>query len=278
MTTSRRRRAGFTLLELLLASAIAVLLMAALYSAFNLVLRRTEVNREAVAASDLSRAIVNRLTADLSQSAGLLPPMTSQNSFQQSSGSSSGSAASSTSTDAVDTSSDIPFPCGLVGTDKQVSIYCVRVPTALTDPDALANPDRLRPGDLRCVRYYLGGNGLCRQERPWVTADGVRNSSDPDLSTADTDVIAPEVTDATFEYFSGGVWNAEWDGTQTGTDGVTQQGPPRAVRVTLQLSYPMPAGGTRQKTVVHVIPIRAAVGSYLPDDGTATTTTTTGGS
>ena len=218
--------------------------------------------------ADLS-AVVNRLTADLSASAGLLPPM---------SGPVAASGSGGGSTDAVDTSTDIPLPCGVVGSDKQVTIFATRVPTALTDPDAVATPDVLRPGDLRRVTYYLGPTGgLCRQERPWVTADGVRNSADPDPSTADTDVIAPEVTDATFEYFSGGVWNSEWDGTTTGTDGVTQQGPPRAIRVTLQLSYPSPAGGTKQKTVVHVIPVRTAVGSYLPDDTTATTSTTTGG-
>ncbi len=273
--TSRRRRSGFTLLELLLASAIAIFLMAALYSAFELVLRRTEVNRESVAASDLSRAVVNRLTADLSQSAGLLPPMTSQNSFQAASAA-GGGGGTTTTADAVDTTTDIPLPCGVVGTDKQVTIFCTRVPTALTDPDALATPDVLRPGDLRRVTYYTVGTGLCRQERPWVTADGVRNSADPDPSTAETDVIAPEVTDVTFEYFSGGVWNSEWDGTQVGTDGVTPQGPPRAIKVTLQLSYPSPAGGTKQKTVVHVVPVRAAVGSFVPED--AATTTTAGGS
>ena len=269
--TSRRRRAGFTLLELLLASAIAIFLMAALYTAFEMVLRRTEVNRESVAASDLSRAVVNRLTADLSQSAGLMPPVTSQNTFQAASGSGGGAGATATA-DAVDTTTDIPFPCGVVGTDKQVSIFCTRVPTALTDPDALATPDVLRPGDLRRVTYYTVGTGLCRQERPWVTADGVRNSSDPDPSTAETDVIAPEVSDVTFEYFSGGVWNSEWDGTQVGTDGVTPQGPPRAIKVTLQLSYPSPAGGTKQKTVVHVIALRAAAGSFVPEDATTTTT------
>ena len=269
--TRSRRRGGFTLLELLLASAIALLLMAALYSAFNLVVRRTEANRDQIAASDLSRAVVNRLTADLSQSAGL--PQPAVNTAPQTAASTGGGAAPAA--DAVDTTSDIPFGCGVVGTDKQVTVFCARVPTALTDPDALATPDVLRPGDLRRVTYYLA-NGLCRQERPWVTADGVRNASDPDPSTAEQDVIAPEVTDATFEYFSGGIWNSEWDGTTVGTDGVTPQGPPRAVKVTLQLSYPTPSGGTKQKTVVHVIPLRAAVGSFVPDDTTAAAATTGG--
>lgn len=260
MTTTARRRPGFTLLELLLASAIAVFLMGALYTTLDVVLKRAEVNREQIAASDLSRAVVNRLSADLTAAVGMLPPMSGA----------SPTEASGAASD-LDAAGDIPLQAGVVGTDKQVTIFATRVPTALTDPDAVATPDVLRPADVRRVTYYSLGNGLCRQERPWVTADGVRNSADPDPSTAETDVIAPEVTDATFEYFSGGVWAGEWDGTQLGTDGVTLQGPPRAIRATLQLSYPSPAGGTRQKTVVHVIPVRAAVGGYVAEDATVTT-------
>lgn len=271
--TTVRRRGGFTLLELLLASAIAAFLLGALYTAFDLVVRRAEANRDQIAASDLSRAIVNRLTADLSASAGLLPPQSHTTAAADAASGGTGTSTTTTA-DPVDTSADIPLPCGVVGTDKQITVFATRVPTALTDPDAIANPTVQPAGDVRRVTYYLTEAGLCRQERPWVTADGVRNSADPDLSTAETDVIAPEVTDVTFEYFSGGVWNGEWDGAVVGTDGVTPQGPPRAVRVTLHLTYPTPSGGTRDKTVVHVIPVRAAVGSFAPDDGT----TTAGGS
>jgi prepilin-type N-terminal cleavage/methylation domain-containing protein len=269
---SRPRRPGFTLLELLLASAIAVVLMGALYATLDIVLKRAEVNRDQIAASDLSRAIVNRLTADLSASVGLMQPMSGATATASSSSTTgTGSDAAATTSTAEETG-DIPFQAGVIGTDKQVTVFASRLPLSFTDPEAISTPDVLRPGDLRRVTYYLGA-GLCRQERPWVTADGVRNSAEPDPSTAETDVIAPEVTDATFEYFSGGVWNGEWDGSQVGTDGVTLQGPPRAIRVTLQLDYPTPAGGTRQKTVVHVIPVRAAVGAFVPEEAT-----TTGGS
>lgn len=275
MMSVRRRRSGFTLLELLLASAIAAFLLGALYTAFDLVVRRAEANRDQIAASDLSRAIVNRLTSDLSSSTGLLPPQ-SHTTAAANAAAGGTSTSTSTSADVVDTSTDIPLPSGVVGMDKQVTIFVTRVPTALTDSDAIANPNLQATGDVRRVTYYLSEAGLCRQERPWVTADGVRNSADPDLSTAVTDVIAPEVTDITFEYFSGGVWNSEWDGAVVGTDGVTPQGPPRAIRVTLSLTYPTPSGGTRDKTVIHVIPVRAAIGSFVPDD--AAVPTTTGGS
>jgi hypothetical protein len=104
-----------------------------------------------------------------------------------------------------------------------------------------------------------------------VTDDGVRNSYDPDRSTEDTDVIAEEVTDASFEFFDGSSWAGEWDGSLTQTDGKTVQGPPRAVRMTL--TFQTPNGLSRQ--LQHVFPLRAAVGLYQPP--VEETTTPAGG-
>lgn len=321
MTRVTARRGGFTLLEVLLAGVIALMLMAALYAALDITLARTQANRELIDSSDLSRAVVNRMTADLTAGVGPLPPKsggtpadssggsggstsstTSTTSTTTTSGSGSGTGTGTGSTDSTSTSStsststdgtsggtgttdttttavDIPFSAGVIGTAQQLTVFATRVPVAMTDPDAIATPDVLRPADVRRVTYYLGSlGGLCRQERPWATADGVRNTADPDLSTEDADLIAPEVVDLQFEYFDGGsgTWVTEWDGSQTDTDGVSLIGPPRAVRITLTLNVPTQNGSTVPKRVQHVVPIRSAVGFYVPptDD---TTTTTTGG-
>ena len=74
MTRRRSPRPGFTLLEVLLASVIAVILLAALYVALDVTLLRTDVGREQVAGNDLARAIVNRMTADLTGVLGPMPP------------------------------------------------------------------------------------------------------------------------------------------------------------------------------------------------------------
>jgi type II secretory pathway pseudopilin PulG len=312
MTTTAGRRGGFTLLEVLLAAVIAIMLMAALYSALEVTLTRTQLNRERIDASALSRAVVNRMTADLTGVLGPLPPkaggtpadssdtastLVSSSSSSSSSGGGSGSGTGTTTTTTTDTNStttaggsggsgaaaadtgaaaDIPFGAGLIGTSTQVTVFTVRVPVGLTDPDAIATPDVQRPGDARRVSYYLGSmGGLCRQDRPWATADGVRNSAYPDYTLEESDLIAPEVVDVLFEYFdpATGSWLTEWDGSELDEDGVTIYGPPRAIRVTLTLTVPANNGGTTQRQVQHVIPVRTGVGSYTPpaDDGTGTT-------
>ena len=52
------RRGGFTLLEVLLASALAVILMAALYVALDVQLRLADAGRESIEQATLTRAIV----------------------------------------------------------------------------------------------------------------------------------------------------------------------------------------------------------------------------
>jgi hypothetical protein len=177
----------------------------------------------------------------------------------------------------------VPFQGGLVGTDRQFTVFASRVPESLVNPEAAADPSLVLPGDLRRVTYYMAsdGSGLCRQERPWVTADGVRNSVDPDYSTEAADLIAPEVKDVTFEYLdaASGEYLPSWDGGAVGADGVTPTGPPRAIRVTFSLEFPGPRGGPTQKQIQQVFPVRAAVGMYAPSTGTTETdpTMTTGG-
>ncbi|MEO2090832.1 MAG: prepilin-type N-terminal cleavage/methylation domain-containing protein [Gemmataceae bacterium] len=73
----RRRqspRRGYTLLEVLAATAIGVMLLAALYTAYDLTLRQTSVGRDLTADANLSRAVVNRVSLDISSAVGVLPP------------------------------------------------------------------------------------------------------------------------------------------------------------------------------------------------------------
>src|SRR5262245_62108252 len=67
------RRSGFTLLELLLASGIALLLMAGLYVAMEVNLNYAAAGREVVDQSELARALLARITADIT---GALTPIT----------------------------------------------------------------------------------------------------------------------------------------------------------------------------------------------------------
>ncbi|MBP3959470.1 prepilin-type N-terminal cleavage/methylation domain-containing protein [Gemmata sp. G18] len=335
MLRSRRarstRRAGFTLLEILLATLIASLLLAALYLAMSVTLRQTQTSRDASEVEDLSRGIFNKMTVDLSGTLAPLPPRSGGNPLPAASttatssattpstggtttptvtGTATGSGGSTTpatstgstttpsttttptTTTSTDSETDNPnagaadfsFQGGVSGTEKQIVVFAGRVPEAF---GRFGNPgDQIR-ADQRQIIYWLGpSGGLYRQERPWVTADGVRNSLDPDPEAADAVLVAEEVSDVSFEYTDGSAWTTEWDGTVPGPDGVTPLGPPRAIRVTLVLKIPTgKSNETVEKRLTQVIAVRAAPGTNTPTfieppiDGATDTTTsgTTGG-
>lgn len=288
----RRTRPGYTLLEVLLASAIALLLLAGLYVAMDATLVRMDVTRTVVASNDLTRGVADRLTRDLADVLGPLPPKSGGESASASddgsaaaddtapaasSGSSSGAASggpvaaapasgesSADSGTVAPVSSLLPLGMGVIGAQDQLTLFCSRVPAAFTDSEAASAGVQL-PADLVRVSYYMAsdGRGLCRQERPWVTADGVGNATEPDRSTEASDLLAPEITAIGFEYFDGGGgWAGTWDGAVTDLDGEALTGPPRAIRITMTLQMPGYNNQPIVKQVTHTVALRAAVGNY----------------
>jgi prepilin-type N-terminal cleavage/methylation domain-containing protein len=297
-----RRRPGYTLLEILVASVIGLLLMAALYAAFTVIIGDTSVGRDLTAESNLSRGIINRVGIDLGSPVGMLGPRsggdpgaTSGGGTEDTTATSASTGATTASTDssstdagttAVTTGTDIPFQAGLVGSSEQLIIFLSRSPEYLRKRGAAFDPAAVTASDLVKVTYYMhsSGKGLCRQERSWVTSDGVWNSTDPDRSTEDGDRIAPEVIRVNFGYASGSGYVGNWDGSAADASGATNQGPPRAVRMTITLEFTTREGTTVEKDVSHVYPIRSAVGlgggTYTPSTASTasgTTTATTGG-
>ena len=165
-------------------------------------------------------------------------------------------------------------------------IYAGKVPEVL---GRYGEPMSQVRSDQRQIIYWLGSNGgLYRRERPWVTADGVRNATENDETATDSTLLAEEVTDILFEYSDGTPdnWASSWDGTQPGADGVTPIGPPRAIRMTLTLQIPVSRGEPVTRQVSHVIAVRSGPGTYTPPlltappdaGGDGTGASTTGGS
>ena len=74
MRHRRRSRRGFTLLEVIMALAIAVLLLGALYFAVDLQIRSAQNSRDTIQGSTLERAIMARMDADAAQVIGLSDP------------------------------------------------------------------------------------------------------------------------------------------------------------------------------------------------------------
>jgi prepilin-type N-terminal cleavage/methylation domain-containing protein len=294
--TRRTSRPGYTLLEILVASVIGLLLMAALYVAFSVIISDTSVGRDLTAESNLSRGIINRVGIDLGSPVGVLGPKSGGDPAASGGGSAatdaSATTSASTGTAVTDTSStdtgtaavtpgaNVPFQAGVVGTGDQLIIYLTRSPDYLRKRGT-ATATAVTP-DLVKVTYYLhsSGKGLCRKEEPWVTGEGVWNSTAPDRGNEDGERIAPEVVNVQFEYASGSGYTSDWDGSIPDATGAACQGPPRAVRMTLTLEFVLKDGTTTTKDVTHVYPLRSAVGtgSFANAGPNSTASGTAGGS
>jgi type II secretory pathway pseudopilin PulG len=286
------RRGGFTLLEVLLASALAIILMAALYVALDVQLRLAAAGRESIEQATLSRAIITRLEGDLSSGLGpVAPPIdnSAKNSAKGTTGSGTGGAAGAagaggatsggTTGAAAGTGSDtgviveevtsdtIPFTAGVIGATDRLTIYAARVAGVGKDIDDTG--EKPNPADARRVTYWMTDKGLARQELAWVTSQQAQNSADADIEDGKEEkdyVIAEEVTKVAFEYWDGSAWQETWDGRDTNADGKTLKGPPMAIRVHFWLRLPGPnPGETIEKEYRHTIAIRAAAGPATAD-------------
>lgn len=265
----RARRGAFTLLELILATSIGVLLMAALYIALDTQLRFVDAGREAVEESVLARALLSRVGNDIAASLPPMLPPPAASSGGGSSGSSgtgstgsggpggstgasnnsaSGSAATSPTASSTPSSSSSPttsmtsnlngpvhFNLGLQGDNTRVVIYTKRVPREL-DPTVMDPNSVPLVCDLRRVTYWLAGGsgapvGLARQEIKLVTSDDQMGAIPPDVPDETSMVIAEEVRSLEIRYWDGQTWQDSWDGTTTGGSANLPIGPPLAVEV-----------------------------------------------
>src|SRR5205823_1651697 len=124
------RRAGFTLLELMIASLIAILLLSALYFTLNITLRQTQDGRDAVETDNLTRGVFNRMAIDLTGVLGPLPPKSGGNSLA------GGGGGGSTPT--TNTTTGTGTGTGTTGTDPAATGGTTTGGTTSTDPTATA--------------------------------------------------------------------------------------------------------------------------------------------
>lgn len=279
MRMTARRRSGFTLLEVLLASTIALLLLAALYASFDIVVKQSDEGRSEMERNDLSRGVVNRIQIDLAGTCGVLPPKSggtqqAEAAIAATMGTTAPDETTGETTDPETTTDetttggvvsvasvggDIPFSAGCVGSSTVMSLFVTRVPAEMVNRE-LANSGSLQQSsDLRRITYYVGSVGLCRQERPFVTQDGVWNNADADRSDEIGDLLAEEISSATFQYYDGTSWVDTWDGSQLATDGKSLRGPPRAVKI----SFTVERANAEPRRFAHVFALRAASGLLI---------------
>jgi type II secretory pathway component PulJ len=307
---TRRRcggRPGFTLLEITLAAAITVLLLAALYAAVNVQLRHAQAGRDVVEQSTLARALMSRIGNDINAAIALSDPAryraASASSQSSSSGSVSGSASTTTtgstttpsttttssntgtsSTGSTDDSSSsgtdtttlapVTLPYGVQGDATALHLYVSKVPRELFGMAEENSPRATGAvSDIRRISYWLASEGgLFRQEVKTETSQDI-GTLPPNVPDEASYVLAPEVQTLSFRYFNGTSWQESWDSTTTGDDGVTPIGPPRAIEITIIV--PQTMGGPWQqtgkpvmRTYRHVVAIATANGTTEQANGT----------
>ncbi len=187
-------RPAFTLLEILVATAVSVLLMGALYMAISVQLRHAQIGRDLVEESLLARALLARIDTDIRLSLGAPAPASpgSSNpagsaagggsssaaggSGSGSSGTASGAAgstqASGTSSTASGTSSTsnastassssngagtVQFNLWVQGDTNWIMLYISRVPRELNPIPGADTDAQPSLSDLRRVSYWLAG-------------------------------------------------------------------------------------------------------------------------
>lgn len=259
-------RKGFTLLEVILAVTIALLLLGGLYVAMDAQLRQMEEGRDIVENSSTARQLFVRITQDLTPSVGALQPVSTSSSSSTSSSASTG--ASTTPTTTTTATPGITFQLGVVGDADRVAIFRTRLSRATINPPADANGNVPPPqGDVSRVTYFMTADGLARQEIVQPTSE--RTDDLPSDKDEFTKILANEVKDLKFRYYDGTTWQESWDGATPGPDGVTPQGPPAALEITVTLQL---RGSDAPRPFRHVIAFQTASGPPSTDSQTGTTT------
>jgi hypothetical protein len=269
MTPARKiRRSAYTLLEMALALAIALIILGAVYEFLNRQLALGEIGRDMSEESALARALLDQMATDISGNLGGYDPMQATSDGSQS-GSATTTSSSTPSTTTPSTSSTAqattqstaaPFNLGISGTDSCLILTSSRVPRELVAYDKLQlDSSQLTPvSDIRRISYWFlnaggTGSGLAKQEVVSATGSDLQETP-PDVSNAANLVIAPEVKNVLFEYFDGTDWQSTWDGTTLSGDGITPIGPPAAIRITLTLRS---RDGVHTTDYKHVVAVQA---------------------
>jgi hypothetical protein len=279
---------------MILAAAIAVLLLGALYVAMDLQLRQAETARDLVEQATLSRRLLRTIANDITPSIGVADPSRYRSTSGSGSGSSgtastggagsattgsstpstgggattSGSSSSSATTGSASASGPNPTLIAVQGDSATLTLVVSRVPRTAVNPD---NPEiPLGFSDQRRVSYFLAGGaasplGLARYEVEATTSDEAANPP-PDVTDPESKLIfAKEVKSLTFRYFDGSAWQESWDSSAVGSDGMTPVGPPAAIEIQMSIAPPtgsaIAEGEVKTRTYRHVVAIPTANGA-----------------
>lgn len=283
---SETTRAGFTLLEVILATSISLVILYGVYSAIDIHLRSADAGRELTQRSTIARALFTRITNDVQPSLGLPDPGLYRSTDSGSESSDEGGEA------ALDEFADEILNTRVLavqGDPYSLRLFVSRVPREAyvekntleeqtEDGEAIQDGSQINSDQREIVYWFVEGQeegkkGLARQEVRRVTADFESVPLAQGTAEEVNHILAEEVRSVTFAYWDGTNWQDEWDGNALGADGLTPMGPPLAIEVVIELEFPgpTPESPMRTQSYRHVIHIPTANGT-LPEieseDGT----------
>lgn len=307
MSTRRaQRRSAYTLLEVLLAAAIGVILLAAVYVALDIQMRSAQAGRDRIERTTLARSLLAQMGNDVSQSLGTIDPSrfrparggrssgsttpASSSSTSTTGGTTSttgGAASTTTTTDAAattatDSNAPVKLNVFVQGDERTLTVYVSRFPRELQTGRPIGEDAGLPlVSDLRRITYWLVGDadaplGLARLEIKVATAEEALNPSLPEGIDETALVIAPEIKRLRFTYFDGSQWLDSWDGSVAGSDGYTPLGAPLAIAIEIGVAPPGPLDqGFTEADLLnyrHVVAIPVANGPPQQSESGTTTT------
>ena len=252
--TQLSERRAFSLIEVLIALALTVLLLSAVYAAVGMHLRFQTAGRDEVKKSQLVRALVRKMNEDF----GSIVLAVEQADEEDESSSVENTEEYDDVSDTALTvggleSAESPITFGIVGTADFMHL-CVSRPLRDMNYDTMYADAGYsgRSNDLLTVTYGIAPVDLSRlidPRRPKYDTPSPNQFANRPLTgfgrreidlyafDAATDtllednLLAPEITEVTFAYFDGTAWLDTWDSRTLGAL-------PRAVRVTFGFWHP----------------------------------------
>ncbi|MCA9031865.1 MAG: prepilin-type N-terminal cleavage/methylation domain-containing protein [Planctomycetaceae bacterium] len=245
----RHSARAFTLTELVIALALTMFLVAAIFAATRLYIQTTTTGQRKVLKAQLTRSLIRQLQADLEGVVLVVPEEedemddSSDDALTLESEDSAVEELSSTAStldDETETSSLTEDPnsalsgdaSGLVGTATQLVIHVNRPlhPMRLSSTTSLAAESL--SGDEKSISWFMSGandvtaannfsvggatTGLSRLEGDRFELDYADGALDSEQLSQLTKLLSPEVQELTFRYFDGQNWVDEWDSSLTG--------------------------------------------------------------
>jgi prepilin-type N-terminal cleavage/methylation domain-containing protein len=249
-----RSRAAYTLLEVIVALAIGLVLVAALYVAMDVEFRTMQGGRDVVMGGQLARGLFGRMAADVRESLALLPSTAAQQQKALNAASSTSSSSSSSTT-----APPGQFSAGIVGSESQIMLFLTKAPRY----NQAAAQSQSSVSDVRQISYSLMPSvGLARHQyrSPTGTVTDGTSFTGSVEEIGQPEILASEVIDLRFRYFdpTATQWTSSWDGTT--------MGPPQAVEITMAIlpSILFSARGTRLKPPTYYRSVVAIPTATIP--------------